>query len=165
MAKNRKPLGEVPRRKFLAWLWVAATVGLFGQSTVALVGFFKPRIQPGAFGDEVVAGVPEEFAPGTVSHVREGRFYISRLEDGGVLALWQRCTHLGCTVPWEEGESQFNCPCHSSFFDPRGVVTGGPAPRPLDLFPVTLRDGWLVVDTSQPIERQVFDPSQVFYPE
>ena len=45
-----------------------------------------------------------------------------------------------------------------------GEVTGGPAPRPMDLFPVSLRDGKLVVDTGQPIQRQGFDESQVFFP-
>jgi len=43
-------------------------------------------------------------------------------------------------------------------------VTGGPAPRPMDLFPVSLQDSKLVVDTRQPIQRQQFDDSQVFFP-
>ena len=94
----------------------------------------------------VIAGTPEEFKPNTVSHIQKGRFYISRLDDGGVLALWQRCTHLGCTVPWVEDAGEFHCPCHSSVFDRKGVVLDGPAPRPLSIFPVSLKDGKLVVD-------------------
>ncbi len=152
------------RRDFLGWLWGVAFVGLLGQTGVALFQFFKPRVDSGAFGGEVVAGALEEFEPGTVSRVQKGRFYISRLEDGGVLALWQRCTHLGCTVPWREEEGEFHCPCHSSLFDRTGIVLGGPAPRPLTLFPASLKDGKLVVDTSRPIERDAFDPSQVFRP-
>ncbi len=152
------------RRDFLVWLWGAAFVSLLGQTSVALFQFFKPRVDSGAFGGEVVAGALEEFEPGTVSHVQKGRFYISRLEDGGVLALWQRCTHLGCTVPWREDEREFHCPCHSSLFDRKGQVLGGPAPRPLSLFLVSLKDGKLVVDTARPIERDTFDPSQVFHP-
>jgi len=81
-----------------------------------------------------------------------------------VLAMWQRCTHLGCTVPWRQDEGQFHCPCHSSLFNRQGEVIGGPAPRPLDIFPVSLKDGDLMVDTSRPIERQGFDTSQVFFP-
>ena len=164
MVTNVKLQQKMDRREFLGWLWSASLVGLFGQATVALFQFFKPRVEPGAFGGEVVAGALEEFQPGTVGYIRQGRFYVSRLEDGGVLALWQRCTHLGCVVPWREDEGQFHCPCHSSLFNRKGEVIGGPAPRPLDIFPLSLKDGNLVVDTQHPISRERFDPSQAFYP-
>lgn len=164
MVTDIKAQKRISRRNFLGWLWAAASVGLLGQAGAALFQFSKPRGESGAFGGEVVAGAVEEFEPGTVSHVQKGRFYISRLEDGGVLALWQRCTHLGCTVPWREDEGEFHCPCHSSLFDRKGQVLGGPAPRPLDLFPVSLKDGKLLVETARPIERDAFDPAQVFHP-
>jgi cytochrome b6-f complex iron-sulfur subunit len=114
----------------------------------------------GAFGSKIVAGKAQEFKKGTVSHIQEGHFFISRLEDGSVLALWQRCTHLGCTVPWRQDEKQFHCPCHSSLFNNKGEVIGGPAPRPMDIFPIQIVDGNLVVDTGNPIARDSFDPSQ-----
>lgn len=155
---------RLARRDFLGWMWGAVLVGLFGQMFTALFQFFRPRVESGSFGGEVIAGQLEEFQAGTVSYVQKGRFYISRLEDGGVLALWQRCTHLGCTVPWREDTGVFHCPCHSSIFNRAGEVLGGPAPRPLDLFPVSVKDGKLVVDTGRPIERQAFQASQVFYP-
>ncbi|MFA5787344.1 MAG: ubiquinol-cytochrome c reductase iron-sulfur subunit [Actinomycetota bacterium] len=152
------------RRQFLAWAWGASLLGLFGQAGVALLQFFRPRLEAGAFGADVVAGTIEEFETGRVSFILRGRVYVSRLEDGGFLALWQRCTHLGCTVPWREDEGLFHCPCHSSLFNRRGEVIGGPAPRPLDLFPLRAEEGQLVVDTRQPIVRDRFDPSQVFHP-
>ena len=164
MATNPKNRKKITRREFVGVAWGISVVGLFGQAGLALLKFFKPRMSPGGFGSEVVAGNLEEFEPGSVNYVQKGRFYIVRREDGGVLALWQRCPHLGCTVPWREDQNQFNCPCHSSFFNRQGEVTGGPAPRPMDLFPVSLQDSQLVVDTSQPIQRQQFDDSQVFFP-
>jgi len=148
------------RRAFLGWALGISLLGLFGQAGTALFQFFKPRVEPGTFGGKVVAGQVGEFQPGTVSHVPKGRFYISRLEDGGLLALWQRCTHLGCTVPWREEEGQFHCPCHSSLFNSQGEVMGGPAPRPLDIFPMEIVDGQVVVDTGNPITRASYDPSQ-----
>lgn len=165
MNRNANGGRRLSRRDFLGAAWGVSLVGLFGQAGAALYRFFRPRLEAGGFGGEIVAGNLEEFAPGSVNHVQKGRFFISRLEGGGVLALWHRCTHLGCTVPWREDERQFHCPCHSSLFDRRGVVLGGPAPRPLDLFPVTLREGKLVVDTGNPVERQQFDDTQVFYPD
>ncbi len=163
MTTHTKSQQPISRREFLGWAWGAALVALFWQAGAALVRFFKPRVEAGGFGGKVVAGAVEEFKPGTVSHIQKGRFYISRLEDGGILALWHRCTHLGCTVPWREDEGQFHCPCHSSLFNTKGEVLGGPAPRPLDLFPVEIVNGEIVVDTSRPIERDRFDPSQATY--
>lgn len=151
---------NVSRRQFLGFAWAASLIGLFGQAGVALINFFRPRIEPGAFGGKVHAGQVAEFSPGTVSHVQRGRFYISRLEDGSMLAVWHQCTHLGCTVPWREDEGQFHCPCHSSIFNTRGEVISGPAPRPLDLFPIEIVDGEIIVNTGQPLRRAAFEPSQ-----
>jgi len=152
----------ITRRTFLGLTWTASLVGLFGQIGAALYQYLTPPVAPGGFGAMVEAGSPEDFAPGTVTYVRQGRFYLARLEDGGILALWQRCPHLGCTV--REIEGQFYCPCHNSAFTPQGEVVNGPAPRPLDLFAVSLQEGKLVVDTSNPIQREAFEASQAFFP-
>jgi cytochrome b6-f complex iron-sulfur subunit len=161
MTSNPKVQSEITRRKFLGWALGGSFVALFGQAGVALLQFFQPRTEAGAFGGKIAAGQIDEFQPGTVSHITKGRFYISRLEDGGLLALWQRCTHLGCTVPWRDDEGQFHCPCHSSLFNNKGEVIGGPAPRPLDIFPVEIVSGQIIVDTGTPIAREKWDPSQV----
>ena len=153
----------VSRRRFLLGAWGVALLALFGQAGSALFGFMKPRVEEGGFGSEVVAGRVEEFEPGTIRHVRKGRFYISTLKDGGMLAMWHRCTHLGCTVPWRDDEGRFHCPCHNSIFTITGEVVSGPAPRPLDLFPIKVVDGVVIVDTSAPITRSEFDPSQATY--
>lgn len=160
MRSDSKKKRGMSRREFLGIAWGASLVGLFGQAGVALLQYFKPRTTPGGFGSKVIAGRPQEFKPGTVSLVQRGHCYISCLEDGGFLALWQRCTHLGCTVPWREDEGRFHCPCHSSLFNAKGEVIGGPAPRPLDLFPIEVVDGNLVVDTGHPMTRDAYDPSQ-----
>ena len=152
---------RVTRRGFLRWIVGLAAVALGAQGAAGFWAFFKPRIQPGAFGGKVSAGQLAEFDPGTVTHIQQGRFYVSRLEDGSLLALWHRCTHLGCTVPWQEEETRFRCPCHSSIFNEKGEVLSGPAPRPLDLFPIEIVYGEIFVDTSQPIGRDRFEPAQV----
>jgi cytochrome b6-f complex iron-sulfur subunit len=73
---------------------------------------------------------------------------------GGLLAMWWKCPHLGCTVPWRpdftfEGETAwFRCPCHGSTYTKAGIRVFGPAPRPLDTMAVTVNDdGSLTVDT------------------
>ena len=108
----------------------------------------------------VRAGKVNEFAPGSMSHIQTGRFYLYRLENGNFLAMWQRCTHLGCSVPWIPAENQFHCPCHGSLYNAEGVVIGGPAPRPLDYFPVSIKGDEVWVDTGKPMERSDFNMSQ-----
>jgi cytochrome b6-f complex iron-sulfur subunit len=163
MAIHSQEQKRIRRRQFLGLAWAVAVVALVGQAGAALLDFFKPRAEPGAFGTKVTAGTVAEFQPGTVNHVRKGRFYLSRLEDGGMIAMWHQCTHLGCTVPWRESENRFHCPCHSSIFDTTGEVISGPAPRPLDLFPIELEGDQVVVDTGKPVRRDHFEPSQATY--
>jgi cytochrome b6-f complex iron-sulfur subunit len=79
------------------------------------------------------------------------------------MALYRKCTHLGCAVPWDAAEGAFVCPCHSASYDATGAVTNPPAPRPLDLFPISIEDGVIYVDTGTPIQRDHFDASQVVY--
>jgi len=108
-----------------------------------------------------VAGPVERFLPGSVTAFADGEFFLARLEDGGFLAVHRKCTHLGCSVPWNADEQRFTCPCHASAFDIRGEVVNAPAPRPLDLFPVMIEDGVVSVDTQRPVRRRIFEPTQV----
>ncbi|MCP4140038.1 MAG: Rieske 2Fe-2S domain-containing protein [Chloroflexi bacterium] len=159
MTEKNEKKEKVDRRQFLGIAWLTAMVALMGESLAALGKFIQPVVD-GGFGGIVKAGTLEEFPPGSITLIKEGRFFLSRLDDGSFLALWQRCTHLGCSVPFEEDEDQYHCPCHGSLFDKLGVVTGGPAPRPMDYFPVTIEAGEVFVNTEEALERKAFDPSQ-----
>lgn len=79
------------------------------------------------------------------------KIYPEELHDGlraGFLALYQRCPHLGCRVPECESSGQFECPCHASVFTPYGERLGGPSPRGLDLFALSVRGDVVFIDTS-----------------
>jgi rieske iron-sulfur protein len=62
--------------------------------------------------------------------------------DQDVVAYSAVCTHLSCTVSWQERPrleaSIIQCPCHNGLYDPlRGAkVIGGPPPRPLPQLPI-----------------------------
>jgi cytochrome b6-f complex iron-sulfur subunit len=147
------------RRRFLGFAWVGMLAVLAAESVAAVLRFLRP-VSTGGFGSVVHAGAVDEFPPGSVNTIKAGRFHLIRYEDGSFLAMWQRCTHLGCSVPWVEGENQFHCPCHGSLYDRKGLVAGGPAPRPMDTFPVSIQNGQVYVDTGSPMTRAAFDPKQ-----
>ena len=150
---------QFKRRQFLAWAWGTSLAALGGGMLAAMLKFIQP-VTAGGFGGIVRAGKVDEFPSDSMNHIKAGRFYLYRLEDGSFLAMWQRCTHLGCSVPWVESENQFHCPCHGSLFDRKGEVQGGPAPRPLDIFPVTINNGEVFVDTGASMQRSRFEPDQ-----
>lgn len=57
---------------------------------------------------------------------------ISRDTTGQLLAVSAKCTHMGCTVTWNNAESTWDCPCHGSRFAADGTVLHGPALHPLE---------------------------------
>src|SRR5258708_5096121 len=63
------------------------------------------------------------------------------------VALYQRCVHLGCTVPFRNDCVSFKCPCHGSHYNVSGEYLDGPAPRSLDRFKMSFAGDSVVVST------------------
>jgi cytochrome b6-f complex iron-sulfur subunit len=66
----------------------------------------------------------------------------------GVIALHQRCPHLGCRVPFCQSSQWFECPCHGAKFDRVGEYRSGPAPRGMTVLGATVERGRLIIDTT-----------------
>jgi cytochrome b6-f complex iron-sulfur subunit len=112
--------------------------------------FMKPRVTYGS-PSRFAIGKPDAFPPGSRIAIEARRVCVVR-EGDKLAAISTTCTHLGCIVG--VSETGFACPCHGSRFDQDGTVTGGPAPRPLPWFAVTLApNGELEIDTSQEVEQ------------
>ena len=157
---------RAPRRRVLWTAWLGLLGIMVAEGVWVLVDFLRPR-RARARTDEpgvVVAGPVERFEPGSVTAFPRGKFYLARLEDGGFLALSRECTHLGCTVPWNPDASKFICPCHASSFDIRGEVVSPPAPRALDMHPVSIENNMVKVNTGKTVRRRRFVPGQVAIP-
>jgi cytochrome b6-f complex iron-sulfur subunit len=133
------------RREFLSRSWKYG-LGLIGVAGVwTSWDFLRPR-NAGGFGGEIRTVPVEEVPEDGVLAVPAARAYLTKL-DGEVVALSEKCTHLGCRVPWCDGSSQFECPCHGSVFNRIGEFREGPAPRGMDRYAVSIVDGVVVVDT------------------
>jgi cytochrome b6-f complex iron-sulfur subunit len=139
----------ITRRKLLSWL---TGMGVFGSVIVTAFSnfiFIKPRAtygQPNRFS----IGKPEEFPSGSRMTLEARRICIVR-EGDRMAAISTVCTHLGCIV--STSETGFACPCHGSRYDQDGNVTGGPAPKRLPWFRVSLApNGELEVDKDVEID-------------
>lgn len=155
---------DTSRRRFLSRaMRVLGVVAIVEAGWIAVSALMPGKDKtPGMDGPGIViAGPVERFEPGSVTAFADGKFYLTRLDDGGFLAVNRKCTHLGCSVPWVADERRFACPCHASAFDITGAVVNAPAPRPLDLFPVAIENGVVKVDTLRPIRRTAFEPDQI----
>lgn len=159
-ARSGPPPRRFSRRTFLrnALAGSAGVAALVGGGS--LLTFSSPN-QTGAFGGEVA------LPPGAIPPVggapfkhTAGKFWLINNEDGA-LALYWKCPHLGCTVPWAQGDDRFECPCHQSRYDRHGVLISGPAPRPMDLMALRVDEhGNVIVDTGTITQRSRYEPGQ-----
>ncbi len=172
---------NVTRRQFFNRA-LLAVFGLFLlQFALASLAFIWPKLK-GGFGTPVNVGNLEELkseisVAGAVVPLFKASaqswlvtFDLDQLEgssfentpfvvaggevDGvGVMALWQRCVHLGCRVPSCVPSQGFECPCHGSKYNIHGEYEAGPAPRNLDRFGVEVNDaGDLIIQTGVIVE-------------
>ena len=100
---------------------------------------------------EIVVAPVDELPPGTVKIVHAGEISVGVYNLGGrYCALEDRCSHDDgplCEGVWEEDECVAVCPRHGSRFDIRtGRPLTLPAYEPVDIFPVTVADGWVKVE-------------------
>ena len=132
------PACALTRRRF-----VGASAGL------VLVGCgpqkMKTKAVPAADNGIVeveVSKIVELATPGGMVAVQPGGsrkpLIVMRLEGDHFRVLSSKCTHLGCTVRWDNEEQQLRCPCHGSRFSDDGKVTHGPAKQPLKEYPTQL---------------------------
>jgi cytochrome b6-f complex iron-sulfur subunit len=146
------PSRGVDRRRFLNGTWKALGVVLVAEGLWTSYDILNPRPAEG-FGATVDAGSVDDYkTEGTVTYFLGGRFYVTQYQ-GGLRALYQKCPHLGCRVPFCASSGRFECPCHGSVYNLIGEYIAGPAPRGMDRFQISIGpDGHVLVDTSSVIE-------------
>jgi cytochrome b6-f complex iron-sulfur subunit len=138
--KERK---EINRREFLNFAWLASLGFLMINIGGVTYLFSLPRFHEGEFGGQFPLGRADEILPspgGDPINMPKGRFWLVRTKEGGLLALYKVCTHLGCLYNWQSQNNKFYCPCHGSQFQLDGTYIQGPAPRSLDRFVIKVID-------------------------
>lgn len=171
VAPDAEAIG-VSRRQFFNRATVglmSASLGGFGAAVIA----FLWKGASGGFGSKVTVGRVDDI----VSQIRanKGFLYVPQARawvteypkeaiskakgvydkqapvlagmEEGLIALYQKCPHLGCRVPTCASSQWFECPCHGSQYNRVGEKKGGPAPRGMDRFGVSIANGVFVIDT------------------
>jgi len=109
------------RRGFLGTLLAVGTLfGIGGPSAGYGVGSGEKWVPAGKSSDYVV---------GQPKLIKDEKLYVVRTETG-FQAMSAKCTHLGCAVE-RRADGTYVCPCHASAYDAKGLVTHGPARKPL----------------------------------
>ncbi|WP_426574324.1 ubiquinol-cytochrome c reductase iron-sulfur subunit [Aquihabitans sp. McL0605] len=160
----------VYRRQFLNRSIIGGFIlGLSGFGA-AVLAFLWPQTR-GGFGSKIAVGklsdVQKAITNGNgFAYYPEGRMWITAYPSSaldkavktysapelagmkeGVIALYQKCVHLGCRVPACLTSQWFECGCHGSQYNQVGEKKGGPAPRGLDRFAMSVANNSLTVDT------------------
>lgn len=162
----------VSRRQFFNRSMVAMMGLALSGFGGAVLAFLWPRLS-GGFGSKITIGKLDDINQSIKNsrgffYVPEGRAWITAypkealpkaekaygsqgpvLEGmkSGIVALYQKCPHLGCRVPQCESSQWFECPCHGSQYNRVGEKKGGPAPRGMDRFAVSINGGVVSIDT------------------
>lgn len=164
---------HLSRRRFIGGSVAAVCVGCGADSGTVMGG----RVVAGTV-DEVQAAI----ADGGAMYVAAASAYVAAVPAdlvdaavaahdpalhagfrAGFVALRQTCTHLGCRVQPCASSGWFECPCHAGHFDQLGDYRDGLAERGLDLLPVTVEAGDVVIDsdtvvTGRPKGSPLIDP-------
>jgi cytochrome b6-f complex iron-sulfur subunit len=162
----------VSRRQFLNRGVLTVTGFSAAALGAGILGFLWPTTSSGGLGDKINAGSLDDiletiaekrepfYVPNAQTYLRPyppdalpaaKKVYAPNIYSGmeeGIVALWQRCVHLGCRVPWCQTSQWFECPCHGSKYNAVGEKRDGPAPRGLDRWPVTVEGGDVIIDTA-----------------
>jgi len=137
---------EIERRTFLSrmWKWGFGLVAVAGAWTTWDI--LQPA-SPSGFGGLIKNGKAAEVPSTSVETIAAAQAYVTKAPDDEVVALWWRCPHLGCRVPWCESAGEFECPCHGSRFNRLGEYRAGPSPRGMDRFAIEIVDETVMIDT------------------
>ena len=162
----------VSRRQFFNRATVTLMSAGLGGLGAAVLGFLWKGAE-GGFGSKINAGKVDDIIAGIRSnngflYLPEARAWVTEYPkeslakaeaiyasqapvfagmSSGIVALYQKCPHLGCRVPTCATSQWFECPCHGSQFNRVGEKKGGPAPRGMDRFAVSINNGSVVIDT------------------
>jgi len=135
------------RRSFISWLLSGGVAASLGSFFYPVLRFLNPPQITEAPVDEVIAGKISEMKANSGKIIKFGNkpALLIRASESDWKAFSAVCTHLNCTVQYQESGSQIWCACHNGTYDLNGRVVSGPPPKPLEEYAVKLRGDEVVI--------------------
>ena len=96
----------------------------------------------------VIGGGPGGYVAAIRGAQKGRKVLLMRRKNNELMAISTECTHLGCSVYYRPGKRIFDCPCHQGVFDFEGNPISGPPTRPLERYPVEVRESKIFVHFS-----------------
>ena len=135
------------RRNIVRWILGGGVAASIVSFLYPAFKFMNPPAVPEAAVNEVSAGKATDLKPNSGKIVKFGSrpVLLIRLNEADWRAFSAVCTHLNCTVQYQEAGRQIWCACHNGLYDLNGRVISGPPPRPLEEYAVHVRGDEVVV--------------------
>jgi len=144
------PRELVTRREFLRVVLNGGLLALVGATVYPIARYLYPPRGTESSVSSVVAAKVGELATNKAKIFRFGNRpgILVNTPYGSLKAFSAVCTHLNCTVQYDENSSIIWCACHNGKYDLNGQVISGPPPRPLEAYQVNVRGEEIVVSKS-----------------
>jgi Rieske Fe-S protein len=135
------------RRSAIEWLLRGGLAASLASFFYPVARFLNPPMVAEASVNEVAAGKVQDLKPNSGKIVKFGNkpALLVRVNDTEWKAFSAVCTHLNCTVQYQEGRREIWCACHNGTYDLNGRVASGPPPKPLEELAVKLRGDEVVI--------------------
>src|SRR6266545_819445 len=129
------------RRNVLRWLLGGGFLTSIATFLYPAAKFMDPPAVPDAAVNEVAAGKITDLKPNSGKIVKFGAkpALLMRVGETDWRAFSAVCTHLNCTVQFDESNQRIWCACHNGMYDLNGKVISGPPPAPLEPYAVHVR--------------------------
>jgi len=135
------------RRGIIGWLVGGGFIASIVSFLYPAVKFMIPPTIPEAAVNEVPAGKVSDLKPNSGKIIKFGSrpVILIRVSETEWRAFSAICTHLNCTVQYQEARHEIWCACHNGFYNLNGQVVAGPPPRPLESYAVRVRGEEIVI--------------------
>jgi Rieske Fe-S protein len=129
------------RRNLLSWLLGGGVAASLTSFFYPVLRFLDPPASTEGSVNEANAGKVDDWKANSGHIVKFGNkpALVVRSGDNEWKAFSAVCTHLNCTVQYQEPNRQIWCACHNGLYDLSGRVVSGPPPKPLEEYEVRVR--------------------------
>jgi cytochrome b6-f complex iron-sulfur subunit len=135
------------RRTLISWLLGGGVAASLASFFYPVVRYLDPPLVAEAAVNEVAAGKVQDLKPNSGKIVKFGNkpALLVRVNETDWKAFSAVCTHLNCTVQYQDSRREIWCACHNGTYDLEGRVASGPPPKPLEELAVKIRGDEVVI--------------------